>query len=97
VFFNTPGEPGGYVAEVWTMNADGSDQQRLYRSGCCIGAWAAPIWSPDGRRKRPQATQREHARLRPFHFVLAAGGGRRSLLGQPSAREVRQHVERLSG
>lgn len=48
VFFNTPGGPSAYTAEVWTMNADGTDQHRLYHSGCCVGDWAAPIWSPDG-------------------------------------------------
>jgi Tol biopolymer transport system component len=31
------------------MSADGPDQQRLYYSGCCIGNWAAPVWSPDSR------------------------------------------------
>jgi Tol biopolymer transport system component len=49
VFFNTPGGPSNYTAQVWTMNADGSDQHRLYQSGCCVGDWAAPIWSPDGK------------------------------------------------
>jgi len=49
VFFKTPGRPGHYRAEVWTMNADGSAKQRLYRSGCCVMGWAAPVWSPDGR------------------------------------------------
>jgi Tol biopolymer transport system component len=49
VFFNTPGQPSQYTAEVWTMNADGTNQHRLYHSGCCISDWAAPIWSPDGR------------------------------------------------
>ena len=48
VFFNTPGGPSNYTAEVWTMNADGSGQSRLYQSGCCVGDWAAPIWSPNG-------------------------------------------------
>jgi WD40-like Beta Propeller Repeat len=51
LYFDTPrlGPHKGYLAEVWTMNADGSDKQRLYRSGCCVGSWAPPIWSPDGR------------------------------------------------
>jgi Tol biopolymer transport system component len=31
------------------MNADGSNKERLYHSGCCIGIYAPPIWSPDGR------------------------------------------------
>lgn len=47
-FFKTPGRPGHFRAEVWTMNADGSDKKRLYRSGCCVDVWAAPIWSSDG-------------------------------------------------
>jgi dipeptidyl aminopeptidase/acylaminoacyl peptidase len=49
VFFTTPRRPGGFVAEVWTMNSDGSGKQRLYHSGCCVDSWAPPIWSPDGR------------------------------------------------
>jgi WD40-like Beta Propeller Repeat len=49
VFFMTPGRPGRYRAEVWTMNADGADKKRLYRSGCCVDAYAAPIWSPNGQ------------------------------------------------
>lgn len=50
VFFKTPGKPGHFVAEVWTMNADGTDKKRLYRSGCCVEEWAPPVWSPDGRQ-----------------------------------------------
>jgi len=49
VFFTTPGRPGHFRLEVWTMNADGSGKERLYRSGCCTGYGAPPIWSPDGR------------------------------------------------
>jgi Tol biopolymer transport system component len=49
VGFNTPGRPGHYRAELWTMNADGSAKKRLYHSGCCVGIYAPPIWSPDGR------------------------------------------------
>lgn len=50
VFFKTPGKPGHFLAEVWTMNADGSAKKRLYRSDCCVGEWAPPVWSPDGRQ-----------------------------------------------
>jgi Tol biopolymer transport system component len=50
VFFKTPGRPGHFRAEVWRMNADGSDKKRLYRSGCCVMVWAPPIWSPDGQK-----------------------------------------------
>jgi Tol biopolymer transport system component len=49
VFFKTPGRPGHFRVEVWTMNADGSAKKRLYHSGCCVGMWAPPVWSPDGR------------------------------------------------
>jgi Tol biopolymer transport system component len=49
-FVRTPGRPGGFSAEVWTMRADGSDQKRLYRSACCIGGPPAATWSPDGHR-----------------------------------------------
>jgi Tol biopolymer transport system component len=49
VFFNTPGSPGAFSAEVWLTKADGSERRRLYQSDCCIGTWARPIWSPDGR------------------------------------------------
>jgi Tol biopolymer transport system component len=49
VYFNTPGSPGVFSAEVWVMKADGSERRRLYLSDCCIGSWARPIWSPDGR------------------------------------------------
>jgi len=49
VFFRTPGRPGHFRVEVWTMNVDGSDLKRLYRSRCCSHIEATPIWSPDGR------------------------------------------------
>jgi Tol biopolymer transport system component len=48
-FLTTPGRPGHYRAEVWTVNADGTDEKRLYRSGCCVMIYADPIWSPNGR------------------------------------------------
>ena len=50
VYFSTPGTRAHFVAEVWTINSDGSGKRRLYRSACCVGLWAAPIWSPDGRQ-----------------------------------------------
>jgi Tol biopolymer transport system component len=49
-YFMTPGTPAHFVAEVWTINSDGSGKRRLYRSACCVGFWAAPVWSPDGRQ-----------------------------------------------
>jgi Tol biopolymer transport system component len=39
-----------FTAEVWTINANGSDRRRLTRSACCVEVWAAPIWSPDGKQ-----------------------------------------------
>jgi Tol biopolymer transport system component len=49
-YFYTPGSPGSFTAEVWTMNTDGSHKRRVYHSTCCVGSWAPPIWSPDGRK-----------------------------------------------
>jgi Tol biopolymer transport system component len=49
VFLSTPGTPGAYEAEIWTINPDGTQPMRLYRSDCCISTWGRPIWSPDGR------------------------------------------------
>jgi TolB protein len=50
VFEKTPGRPRHVRLEIWTMNADGSAKERLYRSGCCVeGFGAPPIWSPNGR------------------------------------------------
>jgi Tol biopolymer transport system component len=49
LFFDTPGYSSNFKAEVWTMNTDGSGKKRLYHSGCCVGTWAPPVWSPDGR------------------------------------------------
>lgn len=48
-FLETPGRHPHFRFEIWTMNADGSGRERLYRSGCCVGSWAPPIWSPGGR------------------------------------------------
>jgi Tol biopolymer transport system component len=49
-FIYTPERSGAYTAEVWTINSNGSAKQRLYHSACCVGSWAAPIWSPDGTK-----------------------------------------------
>jgi Tol biopolymer transport system component len=49
-FFYTPGQPGNFTAEVWTMTTDGSEKRRLYHSACCVGSGATPIWSPDGTK-----------------------------------------------
>jgi Tol biopolymer transport system component len=49
-YFNTPGAPSNFTAEVWTMNTNGSQKHRLYHSACCLSRWASPIWSPDGTK-----------------------------------------------
>jgi len=49
VFLRTPGRPGRYRFELWTMSPNASGKALLYRSRCCIGLYAPPIWSPDGR------------------------------------------------
>lgn len=46
VFRYTPGSPGQFTAEVWTINADGSDKTRLYHSGCCVGLYAPQSGPP---------------------------------------------------
>lgn len=48
LYFNTPGTPGAFSAEVWTVEADGTSARRLYASPCCVYDWSPPIWSPDG-------------------------------------------------
>lgn len=48
VFFDTPHSHRGYTASVWVMRPDGTDRRRLYHSGCCVGQWSPPVWSPDG-------------------------------------------------
>jgi Tol biopolymer transport system component len=48
LYFNTPGTPGAFSAEVWTMSPDGSNRRRLYGSPCCVYDWSPPIWAPNG-------------------------------------------------
>jgi Tol biopolymer transport system component len=50
LYFNTPLVAGGYAAEVWVMRPDGSHRRRLFHTGCCIGVWSPPLWSPDGKK-----------------------------------------------
>lgn len=49
VFFNTPGSPGRFTAEVWVMKPDGNHARRLYHARCCVSSWYPPRWSPDGK------------------------------------------------
>jgi Tol biopolymer transport system component len=50
VYFYTPGAPSHFYAEVWVMNADGTENHRLYRSKGFVSDWAAPVWSQDGKQ-----------------------------------------------
>ena len=56
-FFNTPRQGRRFTAEVWTMNADGSDKRRLYHSACCVGIWAARSGHPTAARSHSPPTQ----------------------------------------
>jgi Tol biopolymer transport system component len=79
LFFNTPGTPGAFRAEIWTMNPDGSNQRRLYRSARGVGEWYPPIWSPNGRWIAFSADSAGGV------FVMDANGKhRRSLFRRPS-------------
>jgi Tol biopolymer transport system component len=49
-FFSTPGTPGRFTTEVWAISADGSHKRRLTAAACCVGMWAPPVWSPDGKQ-----------------------------------------------
>jgi Tol biopolymer transport system component len=49
VYVNTP-FVGGNLYEVWVMNADGTQNHRLYRSKGNVGIYAPPVWSPNGKQ-----------------------------------------------
>ena len=49
-YLRTPGSAYRVSLEVWVIGADGSDPTRLFHGECCIGDWAGPFWSPDGKR-----------------------------------------------
>jgi len=50
VYANTPCESNFCPYEVWVMNADGTQKQRLYRSVDTIEGYAPPVWSPNGEQ-----------------------------------------------
>jgi Tol biopolymer transport system component len=50
VYLNTPCVPTFCSAEVWVMNADGTQNHRLYRSIGSVGGFAGPMWSPNGEQ-----------------------------------------------
>jgi WD40-like Beta Propeller Repeat len=81
-YFYTPGAPGGFTAEVWTMNTDGSEKQRLYHSACCVMSWAPPIWSPDGKKIAFAATSADGT------FVIASDGNDLRRLSTASANRI---------
>jgi Tol biopolymer transport system component len=81
-FFNTPGGPGQFMAEVWTMTADGSEKRRLYHSACCVGSWSRPVWSPDGRKIAFAADSADGS------FVVAADGTGLRRLSTASANGI---------
>ena len=49
VYINIP-EVGSrdHRAEIRVVDLDGTSDRLLYRSGCCIGDWGGPAFSPDG-------------------------------------------------
>ncbi|GAC1434321.1 MAG: hypothetical protein NVSMB51_01190 [Solirubrobacteraceae bacterium] len=54
--------------EIWTMNADGSDQRRLTYSNGPLNRWAS--WSPDGTRITFTSRRSGHAQI----WVMNADG-----------------------
>jgi Tol biopolymer transport system component len=40
----------GVSTSVWTINANGSDDRRLYQGPAPAGGWPNPSWSPDGKQ-----------------------------------------------
>lgn len=48
VYLKTSGTRDAYEAEIRVVNVTGDSDRVLYRSGCCIGDWRSPVFSPDG-------------------------------------------------
>jgi TolB protein len=43
-------QPGAVeVTQLWTINANGSDNRRIYQGLSPGGGWPLPFWSPDGK------------------------------------------------
>jgi dipeptidyl aminopeptidase/acylaminoacyl peptidase len=38
------------VTQLWTINANGSDNRRIYQGPSPGGRWPLPFWSPDGKQ-----------------------------------------------
>jgi TolB protein len=45
---SSPNPAGVEVSQLWTINANGSDNRRIYQ-GQSGGGWSPPFWSPDGK------------------------------------------------
>ena len=73
------------------MDADGGTKTRLFHGACCVGLWAAPVWSPDGRWLAFAATSDKGGVVAGRTFVVAADG---SGLAPISDRPV--HAEQLA-
>ena len=41
---------GGFDADLWVSNTDGTGRRRIFRQRCCIDTSPRAIWSPDGNR-----------------------------------------------
>jgi Tol biopolymer transport system component len=73
-YFATPRGSAAFVPEVWVMDADGGTRTRLFHGACCVGLWAAPVWSPDGRWLAFAATSDKDGVVSGGTFVVAADG-----------------------
>jgi TolB protein len=49
VYLATSGSRDARQAEIRVVDVIGGNDRVLFRSGCCIGDWRSPVFSPDGR------------------------------------------------
>jgi TolB protein len=50
LYLKTLGNLENVQAEIRVVDVTGRDDRVVYRSGCCIHDWRAPVFSPDGSR-----------------------------------------------
>ena len=50
LYLKTLGERDDVRAEIRVIDVTGGNDRVLYRSGCCIHDWRAPVYSPDGSK-----------------------------------------------
>lgn len=50
LYLKTLGDRVDVQAEIRVVDVAGGNDRVLYRSGCCINDWRAPVFSPDGSR-----------------------------------------------